>query len=123
MDYKSLEKIKHSLFENLEQFAKRGDVASNIKSIHEITDTIKNIDKIVMLEDGYSEGEWEAEGSYRGNSYRGEMTDGYSERRKRNRMGQYSRHSDIVEELRELMHEASSEEEKKAIKRCIDQMQ
>lgn len=123
MDYKSLEKIKHSLFETLEQFSKRGDAASNIKSIHEITGTIKNIDKIMMYEDGYSKGEWEAEGSYRGNSYRGEMTDEYSERRKRNRMGQYSRHSDIIEELHELMQEASTDEERRAIKKCIEQMQ
>lgn len=56
------------------------DYADTLDTVHKLTDTIKNIDKIMMLEDGdYSRtGEWEADmrGSYgrtenysRGNSY------------------------------------------------------
>lgn len=132
MDIKVLEKIKHSLFETLEQFSKRGDMVSNIKPLHDITSTLKNICKIMELEEGYSEGGYEMGGSYRGSSYRGGMDDGYSERR-RDRMGRYSRdgrvyngysqHGDIVEELHELMQEASTDEERRAIKKCIEQMQ
>lgn len=66
--------------------------AGDLEYIHKLTDTIKNIDKIEMLEDevGYSEegGNWMARGAYGGNSYEGGSS--YA-RRRRDSMGRYSR--------------------------------
>ena len=81
--------LKEKLCDELEEIARKGELgAGDLEIIHKLTDTIKNIDKISMLEDGdgYSQaGDWEMEGrsSYeRGASYRG---------RKRDSMGRYSR--------------------------------
>ena len=94
--------LKDLLCEELEKVAPRGELSTGeLETLHKLTDTIKNIDKIIMLEEdaGYSndagygmggnmgtysrDGEWEATGTYnRGNSYRG---------RKRDSMGRYSR--------------------------------
>ena len=56
---KHLEKLKEALCEELDKFGKSGDITVNsLDKIHRLTDTIKNIDKIMMLEqseDGYSE--------------------------------------------------------------------
>lgn len=79
--------------------------AGDLEAVHKLTDTIKNIDKIEMLEaDGYSNngGDWEARGSYDG-MYR---DDRYS-RRGRDMRGRYSRHDGtdkrLMDELEELM--------------------
>ena len=81
---------------------------NSLDIIHKMTDTIKNIDKIEMLEEsGYSEnsygrgysrdgGEWRAEGSYNdGNSYRGassyEGDSSYARRGQHYVRGHYSR--------------------------------
>ena len=79
---KHLEKLKEALCEELDKFGKSGDITVNsLEKIHKLTDTIKNIDKIMMLEEegGYSEEMY-------GNSYaRGRR---YA---KRDSMGRYSR--------------------------------
>lgn len=85
---KHLEKLKETLCEELDKFAKNGDVTVNsLEKIHKLTDTIKNIDKIMALEEegGYSEG-YMGDGIMYGNSYaRGRR---YA---KRDSMGRYSR--------------------------------
>lgn len=90
---KHLEKLKETLCEELDKFGKSGDVtASSLEKIHKLTDTIKNIDKIMMLEEdgGYSE-DWIGEGRLYGNSY--ERGRRYA---KRDSMGRYS--SDMHDE-------------------------
>lgn len=80
--------LKEKLCKELDEIARKPEMgAGDLEIIHKLTDTIKNLDKIEMLEDGgYSrDGDWEMEGrgSYeRGASYRG---------RKRDSMGRYSR--------------------------------
>ena len=85
---KHLEKLKEALCEELDKFGKSGDITVNsLEKIHKLTDTIKNIDKIMMLEEegGYSEGYMD-DGMMYGNSYaRGRR---YA---KRDSMGRYSR--------------------------------
>lgn len=80
---KNLYDLREMLCEELDEYnrdAKNGLNERALDTVHKLTDTIKNIDKIMMLEDGdYSRtGEWEADmrGSYgrtenynRGNSY------------------------------------------------------
>ena len=96
---KHLEKLKEALCEELDKFAKSGDITVNsLEKIHKLTDTIKNIDKIRVLEE--SEGDSEARGRtyMRGSSYDDDMM--YSERRgrgryaKRDSMGRYSSDGD-----------------------------
>lgn len=93
--HKIKEKLMEELYEVENNLKKAGDgkmSAGDLEYIHKLTDTIKNIDKIEILEEetGYSEdgGNWMARGTYGGNSYEGGNS--YA-RRKRDSMGRYSR--------------------------------
>lgn len=63
---KYLHELKEKLCEELQEIAEKQDMsAGDLEAVHKLTDTIKNIDKIEMLEsDGYSNngGDWEARG-------------------------------------------------------------
>lgn len=93
-----MHKIKEMLMEELKEFEKKSDLkAGDLETIHKLTDTVKNIDKIEALEesDGYSEaGGWMADGRMygtydHGSSYaRGR---GRGRNAKRDSMGRYSR--------------------------------
>ena len=97
MEY--IEKIKKMLCKELDEYAMKSKLSmSDIDVIHKLTDTVKNLDKISILEEG--EGYSEARGGMRGRSYmHGSSYDDdmmYSERRGRGRnarrdsMGRYS---------------------------------
>ena len=96
MEY--IEKIKKMLCKELDEYAMKGKISgSDLDMIWKLTDTVKNLDKIEMLEDegGYSEARGGRGRSYmRGSSYDDDMM--YSERRGRGRnarrdsMGRYS---------------------------------
>lgn len=133
---KALEKLRETLCEELDKIAKKNDMsAGDLEVTHKLTDTIKNIDKIMMLEDGeegYSQdGGWMARGTYGdGNGYRG---------RKRDSMGRYSRADGrgmrtdrysradgkdaMMDKLEEMMQNASTERERQAIQRCMDEIE
>lgn len=129
-----MHELKEKLCEELEEIARKGELgAGDLEIIHKLTDTIKNIDKIEMLEedDGYSrDGDWEADmrGTYgRGSSYRG---------RKRDSMGRYSRtgrmypdrvysRGDAKEHMMEQMEDmmgGANEREKEILRRAMDQL-
>jgi hypothetical protein len=141
-----MHKIREMLSKELETFEKKSQLSmADLDRIHKLTDTIKNIDKIDMLEDGYSEdGHYMGEGRIYGTSYddgssyaRGRM------RAKRDSMGRYSREGgyaeegrggrrggysykdkdDMLEHLHEMMDEAGSTKEREAIKRCIRELE
>ena len=126
MEY--MHELKEKLCDELEEIARKGEFsAGDLEAVHKLTDTIKNLDKIEMLEDGgYSQaGNWEMEGrgSYnRGSSYRG---------RKRDSMGRYSRRmysrgdakEHMMEQMEALMDQAGSEREREAIRRCMGQIE
>lgn len=147
-----MHKIKEKLMDILDEYEERarsnpdGKLSdAEIQKIHMLTDTVKNICKIEMLEDGegYSEridsdtrggysrdGQWIARGGYGGNSYR-EGRNGYNDggssyaRRKRDSMGRYSRadgKEHMVEKLREMMQEAEGEE-REVIRRCLREIE
>lgn len=89
MEY--IEKIKKMLCRELEKFSMKTDLTvTDLEKIHKLSDTVKNLDKIKLLEEE-SEGYSEARGGSR-YSY----DDMYSERRgrgrnaKRDSMGRYS---------------------------------
>ena len=92
---KHLEKLKEALCEELDKFGKSGDITVNsLDKIHRLTDTIKNIDKIMMLEESEGYSEERGRTHIGGSSYDDDMM--YSERRgrgrnaKRDSMGRYS---------------------------------
>lgn len=121
--------LKEKLCKELEEVARKPEMgAGDLELIHKLTDTIKNIDKIDMLEDGdYSQtGTWgmNGRGSYnRGNSYA---------RRKRDSRGRYSREGNIysrtdssdylMNQLEEMMISAN-ERERDVIRKAMDQLE
>ena len=124
-----MHELKKRFEKELEQYMHMGDkiTMGELETIHKITDTIKNLDKIMMLEDeegGYSQaGEMRVGMNRVGNMMPG---GGYSYRRqRRDSRGRYSReggysYDDGMEELHELldeMMETADERTKSAIKR------
>ena len=127
--------LKDKLCKELEEIARKPEMsAGDLEAVHKLTDTIKNLDKIEMLEDGgYSrDGDWEMEGrgSYeRGASYRG---------RKRDSMGRYSRDGrygpttrmysraeakdDMMAKLEDMMGSAS-EQERAILRQAMDKLE
>lgn len=128
--------LKDKLCKELEEIARKPEMsAGDLEAVHKLTDTIKNLDKIAMLEDGdgYSQaGDWEMEGrgSYnRGSSYRG---------RKRDSMGRYSRDGrygptarmysraeakdDMMAKLEDMMGSAS-EQERTILRQAMDKLE
>ena len=87
MEY--IEKIKKMLCKELDEYAMKQKISGNdLDMIWKLTDTVKNLDKIEMLEDdgGYSEARGGRGRSYmHGSSYDDDMM--YSERRGRGRNG------------------------------------
>lgn len=132
--------LKDKLCEELEEYARKQDMgAGDLEVIHKLTDTIKNIDKICMLEDesGYSEavdsGDYGRGSSYanRGKHYvRGHYSrdggmdrGGYSSRR--DSRGRYSRddgRSEMMEHL-EMAVDSASGEDRETIKRFMRQLE
>lgn len=119
---RALHDLKEMLCKELDEIAAKKEMnAGDLETLQKLTDTIKNIDKIVMLEEegGYSQaGDWEARGKYMmgGDTYR----DGG--RRRRDSRGRYSYDGgkrEICEELEEILSGAS-DKEREAIRRCIE---
>ena len=125
---------------------------AELQNIHTLTDTIKNIDKIQMLEDGgYSEdGDWKAYGYYDDNSYNSSYARGRRGNVRRDSMGRYSREDGysegrmndrgssyegrrgysrddakdyMIEQLEEMKESAGTEKERQAISHCIKQLE
>ena len=149
MDY--MHDLKDLLCAELEDYAEKGKKSGkmsmgDLESIHKLTDTVKNILKIDMLEEesGYSEdGHYMGEGRIYGTSYARGRT-----RAKRDSMGRYSRDGGrysydddmsyarsrgyrggysrddgkhyMMEQLEEMMEEAEKPTEKEALRRCMD---
>lgn len=96
--HKIKEKLMDELYEIEEKMKKSSGgklSAGDIETIHKLTDTIKNIDKIEVLEgSGYSEeSNWMADGRMYGTSYDEGMSYARDRGRnaKRDSMGRYSR--------------------------------
>lgn len=124
-----MHELKEKLCEELEEIARKPEMsAGDLEAAHKLTDTIKNIDKIEMLEedDGYSRaGNWEADmrGTYaRGSSYRGRKRDSMG---RYSRDGRYSRHAspDMMDKLQTMMDNDSTERERDAIRRLMNEME
>ena len=144
--------LKDLLCAELEDYADKGKKSGkmsmgDLDSIHKLTDTVKNILKIDILEseEGYSEdGHYMGEGRIYGTSYDDGMRRGvgYSYARgrgryaKRDSMGRYSRDDGymrrdggysredgkayMMEQLEDMMEDAEKPAEKEALRRCME---
>lgn len=121
----SMHKLKDLICRELDEFARKDELETwELETIHKLTDTIKNIDKIMMLEDedgGYSQN--------RGYPYGKDIMydDGssYARRGRHYVRGHYSRDDGrdrMMHHLEGMMAEAGNEREREAISRCIDQL-
>lgn len=141
-----MHKLKEMLMNELYEYEEKAKKMPNVKvstqeleKIHKLTDTVKNICKIDMLEeDGeYSEaGDWMGEGRMYGTSYaRGRNA-------KRDSMGRYSRDGGIsyeggnrggysrdgakehlVDKAEEMLEMANGEEERRMIHQFIQKLE
>lgn len=131
---KHMEKLKKMLCKELDEMAEKGELgAGSLEIVHKLTDTIKNIDKIEMLEedDGMSErgssyrrsygrgGEWEANGTYARDG-------GYSGRRGRGANGRYVSRTEARDDMMSMLSEArmsaEDEREREVIDRAMEQL-
>ena len=147
-----MEDLKDLLCAELEDYAEKGKKSGkmsmgDLESIHKLTDTVKNILKIDMLDDesGYSEdGAYMGEGRIYGTSYDDGMRRGvgYSYARgrgryaKRDSMGRYSQDDGymrrdggysredgkayMIDQLEDMMDDAEKPAEKEALRRCME---
>lgn len=134
-----LHELKEKLWAELDELAEKREMgAGDLEVVHKITDTIKNIDKICMLEEdgGYSEAvdgmDYGRGSSYanrgrhyvRGHYSRDGAMDGYSSRRRDSR-GRYSRddgRSEMMEHL-EMALDSASDQDRETIKRFMRQLE
>lgn len=150
-----MHKIKEMLMKELYEYEDKAKKSSgklsagDLETIHKLTDTVKNIDKIEMLEDsdGYSgDTDFMGEGRMYGTSYRsngymynsnnGQGGSSYARGRGRNAKrdsrgryssdGRYSRDGakeSLIEKLEEAMDEADNEQDREKIRRVIMQIE
>lgn len=141
MDMRAMHDLKDMLCKEINNIAKKGELsAGSLETVHKLTDTVKNIDKIMMLEeeeDGYSErgrkrdsmgrysrddgmdysraGDWHAQGRF-GHGY--EIGNSYESR------GMYSREDGkdrMMHELGRLM-DGANENERRALERAMQEI-
>lgn len=130
MSKKAMYELRNMLCDELDELARKGDLgAGDLEIAHKLTDTIKNIDKIKMMEDdGYSRdgdysrgGDWQAD--MRGTYGRGSS---YARRGTHYVRGHYSR-ADSMEHLREqindMMRETDDDRVKEALRRAASLME
>lgn len=124
----NLHKMKELLERELDGYCKRGELsAGSLDVIHKITDTIKNIDKIMMLEGGeYSRGggrpilydNWDSYAGPRAGThyvagyYRRDDGDGYTREDGR----------DVMRRRIHEMMDGANEKDREALRRCLEAM-
>lgn len=128
---KALHELREMLCKELDDIAGKGELtAGSLETVHKLTDTIKNIDKIMMLEeDGeyshrrYSRaGGWEARGVF-GHPY-DEGGNSYDNRGRHYVRGHYSRddgRAQMIAELEGMMNEVNTHD-REIIRRAMDEL-
>ena len=109
MEY--IEKIKKMLCKELDEYAMKGRISgSDLDMIWKLTDTVKNLDKIEMLEDGNS---YDGYSEMREYPYMGGLSyaRGRGRYAKRDSMGRYS--SDMGDDYSERMDRRYSRDDAK----------
>ena len=136
MSKKAMYELRNMLCDELDELARKGDLgAGDLEIAHKLTATIKNIDKIEMMEDdGYSrDGYYSRDGDYsRGSDWQADMHgtygrgSSYARRGTHYVRGHYSR-ADSMENLREqindMMRETDDDRVKEALRRAASLME
>ena len=122
----ALDKIREQLCDELDEIARKGELGSgDLELVHKLTDTIKNIEKIMKLEDesGYSRaGGWETRGTY-GYPY-DERGSSYMRRGEHYVRGHYSRddaRQHMITELQDMLRTADGQY-REVIQRALDEI-
>ena len=121
MSKKAMYDLRNMLCDELDELARKGELgAGDLEIAHKLTATIKNIDKIEMMEDGgYSrDGDWQS-------GMRGVYDRDMSNARRGTHYvrGHYSRDGGIdnmKRQLQEMLDNADDESIRRAIQRCMD---
>lgn len=125
---KNLYDLREMLCEELDEYnrdAKNGLNERTLDTVHKLTDTIKNIDKIMMLEDGDYSRTGELEADMRGNYGRTEnynRGNSYANRGRHYVRGHYSRgdgRERMISDIETMMQEATGTD-RDAYKRALD---
>ena len=121
--------LKEMLCKQLEDYGKKGEMnAAVLERVDMLAHAVKNLDKIIenyeAEESGYSTGRSMAR-SYKDMRYDGERS---TRGRRRDAMGrysgdEYSRHGDVVGELRELMEDAPDDRTRQEIQRVVSRLE
>lgn len=125
-----LYKLKEMLCKELEEYGGKGELSTgSLDVVDKLAHTIKNLDKIIESYDEEYSGYYPMYyGDNRGNrSYRGSYARGRRNAR-RDSMGRYSsegysRHGDMIEQLRELMEDAPDTQTRSEIQRLVTKME
>lgn len=120
-----MEQLEDMLCEELDKIAKQGELtAGSLDTIQKLTHSLKSIKTIEAMEgDGYSR----AYGGNTGYSYADRNTGRNTRRDSRGRYSRrgYSRGDErehLIDQLEEVMHMATTEKDRSAIRNCIEQM-
>ena len=109
------------LCEELEKYGKKGDLSTgSLEVVQKLASAVNNLCKIIeSCEDEEYSGTMPRNGSYGRNSYarRRDSRGRYS------RMDGYSRHEDMIGELRYLMQNADDEQTRMEFQRFINKME
>lgn len=123
---KALYDLKDKLCAELDEIAAKPNMSTgDLETVHKLTDTIKNIDKIIKLEDesGYSRaGGWEARGTY-GQPY-DERGSSYMRHGEHYVRGHYSRddaRQHMITELQDMLRTADGQY-REVIQRALDEI-
>lgn len=141
---RALTELKEMLEDDVKKITKKGDISPDeLNNVYKAVDIIKDIETIKAMRDsGYSqEGSYGSynsmnngrsynsyDGSYNSyNSYARRGRDGDGDGRYNESRGsyEYSRHENreqMIQKLEMMMQNAQNEEQRKAIKRCIDEL-
>lgn len=141
MSAKTLDKIREMLCYELDDVAEGNQFSIGmLDSIDKIVHTIKNIDRIMEGEGGYSmDGNYSRDGGYSRDNYSrnggysregGYSRDNYSNGNsyRRDSMGRYARRysrdgAEVKSRLEELMNEAGSDKEREAIRKAVTMLE
>lgn len=122
---KALYDLRDMLCGELEEYGKKGDLsAGSLEIVDKLTHTIKNLDKIIEVNEDDEYSNAVTTGMERhGRSY----ARGRGRGARRDSMGRYSsegysRTGDLSDRLRDLMHDAPDERSRQEIQRLADRM-
>lgn len=131
MSKKAMYDLRNMLCDELDELARKGELgAGDLEIAHKLTDTIKNIDKIEMLEDdGYSRDGGYSRRYSRDGDWQSDMRGAYDRDMSNARRGthyvrgHYSRDGGVdnmKRQLQEMLDNADDESIRRAIQRCMD---